>query len=461
MRKRSKEVKRQSGARRIGLTLFALFIGCLAFTSMMIKLAGKISWPYLLAGGIECALAILLTNLVDKKIPKSIMAIVPVGLLLSLIGITQITRIDLEYAQNGSATDYGLRQMIWLAVALGLSSFAVAFFTDYKKLRRLSYAFMAIGLILLALPLVPGIGERVNGAKVWVKFGGFSWQPCEFAKLFLAIFFASYLFTHRDKFQEKSKRAKGRLPRLKDTGPLASVWILVAIILVAEGDLGICLMFFALFTGMVYVASKKKIWVLCGVAAFVILFFASAGLFPTFSSRIDIWLHPFSKQLYTRSYGSSYQIVQGLFALGAGGLFGTGFGEGYPAITPFANSDFIYSSLVEQMGFIGICLLLLMYLCLITAGFVIAMRTEDGFGKLLASGLVFSLAFQIFTIAGGITLVLPLTGLTMPFLASGGSSLTADWLILMLLLVIDKSPRPVSGSDGTGLLDLSALRRSK
>ena len=461
MRKSSRRVKSPSKGRRIYLTLFALFVGCLAFSSMMLKLAGKIPWPYLLAGGIDCALAILLTVLVDKKIPNSIKAIVPVGLLLSLIGVTQITRIDLEYAQNGSATDFGLRQMIWLAVALALSSFLVAFFADYRKLRRLSYALMAIGLILLALPLVPGIGERVNGAKVWVKFGGFSWQPCEFAKLFLAIFFASYLFTHRNKFQEKSKIGKGRLPRLKDAGPLAAVWILVAIILVAEGDLGICLMFFALFTGMVYVASKKKIWVLCGVAAFAILFFASAGLFPTFSSRIDIWLHPFSKQLYTRSYGSSYQIVQGLFALGAGGLFGTGFGEGYPAITPFANSDFIYSSLTEQMGFVGICLLLLMYLCLITAGFVIAMRTEDGFGKLLASGLVFSLAFQIFTIAGGITLVLPLTGLTMPFLASGGSSLTADWLILMLLLVIDKSPRPVSSENGTGLLDLSALRRSR
>ncbi len=461
MMKSSRQVKSRSKGRRIYLTLFALFVGCLAFSSMMLKLAGKIAWPYLLAGGIDCALAILLTILVDKKIPNSIKSIVPVGLLLSLIGITQITRIDLEYAQNGSATDFGLRQMIWLAVALALSSFFVAFFADYRKLRRLSYAFMAIGLILLALPLVPGIGERVNGAKVWVKFGGFSWQPCEFAKLFLAIFFASYLFTHRDKFQEKSKIGKGRLPRLKDAGPLAAVWILVAIILVAEGDLGICLMFFALFTGMVYVASKKKIWVLCGVAAFVILFFASAGLFPTFSSRIDIWLHPFSKQLYTRSYGSSYQIVQGLFALGAGGLFGTGFGEGYPALTPFANSDFIYSSLAEQMGFVGICLLLLMYLCLITSGFVIAMRTEDGFGKLLASGLVFSLAFQIFTIAGGITLVLPLTGLTMPFLASGGSSLTADWLILMLLLVIDKSPRPVGSENGTGLLDLSALRRSR
>lgn len=460
MRRRPKEVKSQFAPRRIGLTLLALLIGCLAFVYMMLKLIGKIPWPYLLAGGIDCVLAILLTLLVDRKIPKSMRAIVPVGLLLSLIGITQITRIDLEYAQNGAPTDFGMRQMIWLAVALALSSFAVAFFTDYRKLRSLSYAFMAIGLILLALPLIPGIGERINGAEVWVKFGGFSWQPCEFAKLFLAIFFASYLFSHRDKFHAKSKASKGRFPRLKDIGPLASVWILVAVILLAEGDMGICLMFFALFTGMVYVASKKKIWLLCGVIAFIILFFASARLFPTASSRINIWLHPFSKQLYTRSYGGSYQIVQGLFALGAGGLFGTGFGEGYPAVTPFANSDFIYSSLVEQMGFIGICLLLLMYLCLITAGFVIAMRTEDGFGKLLASGLAFSLAFQIFTIAGGITLVLPLTGLTMPFLASGGSSLTADWLILMLLLVIDKSPMPTTGS-GTGLLDLSALRRSK
>ncbi|MBR6440275.1 MAG: FtsW/RodA/SpoVE family cell cycle protein [Aeriscardovia sp.] len=451
--------KRRRG--RIYLTLLAILAGCLAFASMMLKLQGRIPWPYLLAGGIDCALALLLAVLVDRKIPASIRSIVPVGVLLSLVGITQITRIDLEYAQNGSPTDFGLRQMIWLAVALAISSFAVAFFADYRKLRSLSYAFMAIGLILLALPLVPGIGERVNGAKVWVKFGGFSWQPCEFAKLFLAIFFASYLFTHRDKFQEKSKVGKVKLPRLKDAGPLAAVWILVAVILVAEGDLGICLMFFALFAGMVYVASKKKIWVICGAAAFVVLFFASAGLFPTFSSRIDIWLHPFSKQLYFRSYGSSYQVVQGLFALGAGGLFGTGFGEGYPALTPFANSDFIYSSLVEQVGFVGVCLLLLMYLCLITAGFVIAMRTEDGFGKLLASGLAFSLAFQIFTIAGGITLVLPLTGLTMPFLASGGSSLTADWLILVLLLVIDKSPKPSVGAEGTGILDLSAIRRSK
>ena len=461
MRHKAVEKPKRRRGGRIGLTLLAILAGCLAFASMMLKLKGAIPWPYLLAGGVDCAMALLLAILVDRKIPASIRSIVPAGVLLSLVGITQITRIDLEYAQNGSPTDFGLRQMIWLAVALAISSFVVAFFADYRKLRRLSYAFMAIGLILLALPLVPGIGEKVNGAKVWVKFGGFSWQPCEFAKLFLAIFFASYLFTHRDKFQEKSKVGKIKLPRLKDAGPLAAVWILVAVILVAEGDLGICLMFFALFTGMVYVASKKKIWVLCGVAAFVILLFACAGLFPTFSSRIDIWLHPFSRQLYFRSFGSSYQLVQGLFALGAGGLFGTGFGAGYPALTPFANSDFIYSSLAEQLGFVGICLLLLMYLCLITAGFVIAMRTEDGFGKLLASGLVFSLAFQIFTIAGGITLVLPLTGLTMPFLASGGSSLTADWLILALLMVIDKSPRPSSGSEGTGILDLSALRRSK
>jgi cell division protein FtsW (lipid II flippase) len=195
-------------------------------------------------------------------------------------------------------------------------------------------------------------------------------------------------------------------------------------------------MFFAMFVGMLYVSTGRGSWLLIGAVFTVIGVVAAWKLFPNFTNRVHIWLHPFDQSLYTREIGSTYQLVQGLFGLSSGGLFGTGLGQGHPGITPFANSDFIYTSLGEELGLVGLFAILLLYLTIITVGFWAAVRVSDGFGKLMAAGLMFSMAFQIFTVVGGITLVIPLTGLTLPFMAAGGSSLIANWILAMLVLII-------------------------
>ena len=419
--------------RRESLLLLAFAIGALAFWQMIMRVAGTVPPRYALAGGIDLVLALALSLVLDARLPRSAEAVLPIVMLLSEIGITE---------------------MIWLAIALALSIALVTFLRDYRRLRRVSYVFMVFGLVFLLSPMIPGLGQDINGARAWIRIGSFSCQPSEFAKLFLAIFFAAYLFDQRDRLAVGGRRFLGiRWPRFRDFGPLAVVWVLSMGILVIQHDLGASLMFFAMFVGMLFVASDRKSWLLIGAAAFIVGVVAADRIFPTFASRVDIWEHPFSPALYGKAYGGSYQLVQGVFGLAAGGLWGTGFGFGDPAITPFANSDFIYTSLGEEGGLVLLVAILLLYLVIIATAFVAAMHIADGFGKLLASGLAFSMAFQVFTIVGGVTLVIPLTGLTLPYLAAGGSSLVANWLLAMLVLIVSNAANSdrnnTVGNDGT------------
>ncbi|MBR2673501.1 MAG: FtsW/RodA/SpoVE family cell cycle protein [Aeriscardovia sp.] len=421
---------------------------------MIMRVAGTVPPRYAIAGGIDLVLALALSLVLDARLPRSAETVLPIVMLLSEIGITEITRIDYEQTKNGAPSDIGIRQMIWLAIALALSIALVTFLRDYRRLRRVSYVFMVFGLVFLLSPMIPGLGQDINGARAWIRIGSFSCQPSEFAKLFLAIFFAAYLFDQRDRLAVGGRRFLGiRWPRFRDFGPLAVVWVLSMGILVIQHDLGASLMFFAMFVGMLFVASDRKSWLLIGAAAFIVGVVAADRIFPTFASRVDIWEHPFSPALYGKAYGGSYQLVQGVFGLAAGGLWGTGFGFGDPAITPFANSDFIYTSLGEEGGLVLLVAILLLYLVIIATAFVAAMHIADGFGKLLASGLAFSMAFQVFTIVGGVTLVIPLTGLTLPYLAAGGSSLVANWLLAMLVLIVSNAANSdrnnTVGNDGT------------
>ncbi len=253
-----------------------------------------------------------------------------------------------------------------------------------------------------------------------------------------------------------------QLPRLKDLGPIIIVWITSMGVLIAQHDLGTSLMFFAMFVAMLYVATGRSSWILIGGVAFAIGCIAAARIFAHVGYRVEAWLHPFDPVIYNRYPGGSSQIVQGLFGLAAGGLFGTGLGQGHPAITPLANSDFIFASAGEELGLVGIFAILLLYLLVIAAGMVVAMKIKDGFGKLLASGLVFTMAFQVFTVVGGITLVIPLTGLTMPYMAAGGSSLIANYILAALLVIMSNAankPQVDTMSDTFRMEALSALQQ--
>lgn len=423
--------------RHILLLLAAIAIGLLAFVQMSLRVTGTVPRQYWLPLSIDIVLLVVLEVVIQVRHVYASSTIVPAMSLLALIGITEITRIDYSQRTLGYSSNSGQRQMMWLAIATGVAVVMLFFLRDYRVLRRISYVCMAIGLVLLLAPELPVVGREINGARIWIHFGPFSLQPAEFAKLFLAVFFATYLFDRSDQLAVGGKKVLGvRWPRVRDLGPIAVVWVVSLGILVLQHDLGTSLMFFAMFVGMLFVATRRKSWLVIGFVAFMAGVVVAARVFSNFANRVNIWLHPFDPALYQRQYGGTYQVVQGLFGLASGGILGTGLGTGHPAITPFANSDFIYTSLGEELGLLGLLLILVLYLVIIAGGFTAGMAQSDGFGKLLAAGLAFSMAFQVFTVVGGITLVIPLTGLTLPYLAAGGSSLMANILLASLLVAI-------------------------
>ena len=426
---------------QLGLLLFAAIIIMLGFFQLFMRLQNTFPSNYLVLLTVAFVAFIVFWIVLSKFHPYATDAILPCVLLLCGLGIIMIARIDNQKALlRGVTSNVGINQIVWLILGLLLCTVLVAFLKDYRILRRFSYLSMVVGLALLLSPMLPGLGVESYGARIWISIAGRQLQPAEFAKLFLAFFFASYLFDHRDQLAVGGKKILGiRLPRLQDLGPILIVWIICMGVLVMQHDLGTSLMFFAMFVSMLYVATGQTSWLLIGGGFFVVGAVAASSIFSHVGNRITDWLHPFDPEVYN-AVGGSFQLVQGIFGLATGGLLGTGLGQGHPTATQFAeNSDFIYSSLGEEIGMTGLFVLLVLYLVIITAGMVAAMKIKDGFGKLLASGLVFTMAFQVFTVVGGITLVIPLTGLTLPYVAAGGSSLIANLVLAALLLVISSA----------------------
>jgi cell division protein FtsW (lipid II flippase) len=309
-------------------------------------------------------------------------------------------------------------------------------------LARYRYLAMLAGIVLLIMPMLPVIGKEVNGARLWVELGPMSFQPGEFAKVALAIFFAGYLVTARESLSMVGRRILGlRLPRARDLGPLLVIFAVSMLVLVVQRDLGTALLYFGLFLAMLYVATGRASWVVIGVALIAVGLVAASQIFGYVGDRIGGWLDAFSPERYDAA-GGSYQLVVGLFGLAAGGMFGTGLGRGNPDLTPLAQSDFIITALGEELGLVGLFAILGLLLLFVGRAFRIGFSEADDFGRLLAIGLGFAFALQVFVVVGGVTRLIPLTGLTTPFLAAGGSSLVANWIIAALLLRCSDGIRP-------------------
>lgn len=392
--------------------------------------------------------------------------ILPIVTLLNGVGIMMIYRIDLAEVARGNASAVADRQLQWLAIGVVAAIITLFIIKDHRTLRRLPYIAMTVGIALLLSPLLPGIGRTINGARLWVGFGGFQFQPAELSKVLLAIFFAGYLVTHRDRLTLAGPKILGiQFPRIVDFGPLLLVWAAGILVLVSQRDLGTSLLFFGLFVAMLYVATERTSWIILGILMFAVGVFIAVNTFGHVAARFDIWLDAMSQEYYMRDPGGSYQLVNGLFGLASGGLFGTGLGNGYPLLVPYSNSDFIYTSLGEELGLTGLMAILMLYVLLVHRALRIGIGVRDGFGKLLATGIGFSMAFQVFVVVGGVTRLIPLTGLTLPFMAAGGTSLVTNWIMVALLIRMSNGARrPASAqevSQDTALIAVDMLRESE
>ena len=368
----------------------------------------------------------------------------PIATLLNGLGLVMIHRLDLAYSRSGNAL-LAPKQLMWSTLGVLIAIVVILVLRDHRHLRRFTYTAMAIGLGMLLLPLAPGLGRNINGSRIWIGIGPLSFQPGEVAKILLVIFFAGYLVQTRDVLSLVGRRFLGiGLPRARDLGPILLAWLASVGVLVFEKDLGSSLMFFGLFVAMLYVATERRSWIAIGMVLFCAGAYVAYLLFGHVQTRVLLWLDPFSD----KALAASDQLVKGLMGMAKGGLLGSGLGRGHPELTYFPESDFIIPSFGEEIGLVGLFALLLLYVLMVERGMRTALGVRDGFGKLLAVGLSFSMALQCFVVVGGVTRVIPLTGLTMPFLSYGGSSLLANWsLVAILLRISDQARRPLPDAD--------------
>jgi cell division protein FtsW (lipid II flippase) len=373
------------------------------------------------------------------RLPNADPYLFPLMAVLTAFGLVMLYRIDERLARD---------QANWFVFGLILFALTIQFLRDYDVLERYRYIIATVGILLLLAPRIPGIGEQVNGAYLGVNVGPISFQPAEFAKIAIVVFLASYLRENREVLIVGARRVLGvTLPPLKHFGPMLVVWGASMLLLVFIRDLGSSLMFFAAFLALLYVATGRFSFVVIGSILFLLGAWFIVTTVPHVHERVEIWLHPYNHPLK-----SGYQILQSIYAQADGGLFGKGFGQGlihepgHPKaiLLPAAENDTIYSLIVNELGLFGACGLIATYLLITARGFKIALLARDGFSKLLATGLTAVFAVQVFVIIGGVTRVIPLTGVTLPFVSYGGSSIVANFVLLALLLLIsDRARREV------------------
>jgi len=392
--------------------------------------------------------------------------LLPIAVLLNGIGLVLIYRLDLEPTLGPKAAP---AQLVWSATGVALFIIVVVLLRDHRLLSRYAYVCVTAALALLIVPIA---FPAVNGAKIWVRFAGFSIQPGEFAKVLLAVFFAAYLSANRAALAYTGRRVLRRLqlPTGRVLGPVLAIWLMSVGVLVVERDLGTSLLFFCLFVVMLYVATGRTGWIAVGLLLASVGALAAGSLEPHVHTRVQDWLHPF--RTIDAGIGPS-QLAQSLFAFANGGALGTGLGQGYSYLIGFAaKSDFVLATAGEELGLAGLCALLLLYALLVNRGFRAGLAVRDPFGRLLATGLASILALQVFVIAGGVMDLIPLTGMAMPFLAQGGSSVVTNWIIVAVLIRISdhaRRPEPVAaggpadragraGDDPPTLVDPAAAR---
>jgi len=417
------------------------------FAAIFIQQSEQLSDVSLTYGAIFLLLCVAGHFVIRFTLPHADPYLFPLVAVLACFGLVVIYRIDEDLARD---------QAQWFVVGLVLFAATILLLKDFRVLERYRYTIALVGLLLLLLPRVPGIGQQVNGAYLGVKLGPVAFQPAEFGKIAIIIFLAAYLRDTRQVLVQGSRRLLGvTIPQLKHLGPLLVVWGAAMFMLVFIRDLGSSLMYFGGFLALLYIATNRLSFVAIGMAMFALGAWFFASTVSHVQDRVDIWLDPFNPEWVERE---GYQIAQSVFAQADGGLFGTGFGASLlrapsgNTLLPAPQTDLIYSVIVSEVGLVGGCGLLLVYLLLIERGLKVAMISGDSFSKLLASGLTAVFALQVFVIVGGVTRVIPLTGVTLPFVSYGGSSILANFvLVALLLLVSDRARRPEGAAVRRGL----------
>ncbi len=416
-----------------GIVVAALLAG-IALSSVTIARDAEVSAAAMTWGALFLALYLAAHVVVRRTVPYADGALLPLTAVLTAFGLATVYRLD---SQDGA------RQAVWVAVGVGvLVATLVALRHDYRVLESYRYLFGVAAVGLLLLPSVPGLGEEVNGARLWVNLGVVQFQPGELAKICLILFLAGYL---------REKREVVAQGRLKDLGPLIAIWGAAMLVIVQTNDLGSALLNFGIFLAMLYVATGRALYVGAGLALFVggaaVLYNALQHV----QDRVTIWLHPWTDErvycslnghLEYRQDCASYQLVKSLYSIANGGFGGTGLGEGTftsidgTQLIPYLRTDFIFSAIGQELGLVGAAALLLVFMVFVVRGMRVALQAQDGFSKLLAAGLTFGFALQTFIIVGGVLRVVPLTGITLPFVSYGGTSIVANFVLLALLLLV-------------------------
>jgi cell division protein FtsW (lipid II flippase) len=374
--------------------------------------------------------------------PRADPLILPIALLLTGLGLVLLHRLDITYAAKRRLhiAQAGGGQLVWTALGLTVCIGVLVVLRDHRWLQRYLYLMMAVALVLLMAPAFFGADQF--GAKRWILLGPLSVQPGEFVKIMIAVFFAGYLTVSRDALALTGRRVLGvRLPPGRQMGPIVTIWLISLLVLIFERDLGTSLIFFGLFVIMLYLATERGSWVIFGIAMFAVGAMVVGSMEPHVHGRVVAWLHPMDA--FTpkgQAAGMSEQLAQALFSFGSGGITGSGLGQGHPELIGFAgNSDFILTTVGEELGLTGVTAVLLLYALLAQRGLRVGLVARDPFGKLLAVGLSSALLLQVFVVSGGVLGLIPLTGKALPFLAKGGSSMVANWLMVALMLRISDS----------------------
>ncbi len=427
--------------RELAGLLIASGIAGIALASVTVARSAEVSPEAVTYGLLFLALYVAAHVVVRRTAPYADGGLLPLTAALTGVGLAVNYRLDSED---------GRRQALWVLIGVGVfAATLILLRRDYRVLESYRYLFGVAAVLLLFLPAVPALGERVNGVRLWIHVGPLQFQPGELAKIFLIIFLAGYL---------REKREVVAQGRLKDFGPLLAIWGAAMLVIVQTNDLGSALLNFGIFIAMLYVATGRALFVAAGIALFVggatLLYQALDRV----HERVTIWLHPWTDErvycalngkLEFRQDCASYQVVKSLYSIGNGGFAGTGLGDGTftspdgSELIPALRTDFIYSAIAQEIGLVGAAALLLLYMLFVVRGMRIALRAEDGFSKLLAAGLTFGFALQTFIIVGGVLRIVPLTGITLPFVSYGGSSIVANFLLLAgLLLVSNRASEP-------------------
>jgi cell division protein FtsW (lipid II flippase) len=416
-----------------GLVVAALLAG-IALSSVTIAQDAEVSPTAVTWGALFLALYLVAHVVVRRTVPYADGALLPLTAVLTAFGLAFVYRLD---SQDGA------RQAVWVAVGVAvLAGTLIALRHDYRVLESYRYLFGVAAVGLLLLPSVPGLGDEVNGARLWVNLGVVQFQPGELAKICLILFLAGYL---------REKREVVAQGRLKDLGPLIAIWGAAMLVIVQTNDLGSALLNFGIFLAMLYVATGRALYVAAGLTLFVggaaVLYNALQHV----QDRVTIWLHPWTDErvycalngrLEYRQDCASYQLVKSLYSIANGGFGGTGLGEGTftsvdgTQLIPYLRTDFIFSAVAQELGLVGAAALLLVFMVFVVRGMRVALQAQDGFSKLLATGLTFGFALQTFIIVGGVLRVVPLTGITLPFVSYGGTSIVANFVLLALLLLV-------------------------